>query len=371
MSGSENKKLVSKVDVDNITKQISYDFDIDFDGISTFEPLIKYEHGTEFNIGLIVGSSGGGKSTLLREYGTEIPYDWYNTKTIASNFSTYENAQSAFMGVGLNTVPVWLKPFNVLSNGERYRADMAIRIKDGAVFDEFTSIVDRPTAKSMSNALGKYIRKMDYKGIVLASPHKDIIEYLQPDWVYDVDTKEITLKDSLRKRPDIEIKFKRGEKHLWDLFSKHHYISSELNKASDVYTAYWEGVLVGFDSVLPMPSGTLKNAFREHRLVVFPEYQGFGFGKAITNAIGQYYKNEGKLFYSKTAHPKLGMYREKSPLWEGTSKNRVQRSESESRQKNFTDWKVITDKLAYSHKYIGDIKVTNIDTKIMEELDEW
>jgi len=366
-----NGKLVSKVDVDDITKQISHDFDIEFDGISTFEPLIKYEHKGDFNLGFIVGSSGGGKTTLLHEYGSEVPFDWDTSKTIASNFKDYETAKSAFMGVGLNTVPVWLKPFNVLSNGERYRADMAVRLKDGVVFDEFTSIVDRPTAKSMSHALGNFIRKMDYKGIVLASPHKDIIEYLQPDWVYDVDTREITYKDSLRKRPDIEIKFKQGEKHLWDLFSKHHYISSELNVASNVYTAYWDDVLVGLVAILPLPSGTLKNAFREHRVVVLPEYQGLGFGKSISNSIAQLYKDEGKLMYSKTAHPKLGIYRENSPLWVGTSKNLVKRGAKESANSNFSDWKVITDKLAYSHKYLGDININYIDNKTMEDLDEW
>ena len=366
-----NGKLVSEVDVDDITKQISYDFDIEFDGISSFEPLIKYEHKEDFNLGLIVGSSGGGKTTLLREYGLEERFAWNNNKTIASNFSDYETARSAFMGVGLNTVPVWLKPFNVLSNGERYRADMAMRIKDNAVFDEFTSIVDRPTAKSMSHALGNYVRQNDYKGVVLASPHKDIIEYLQPDWVYDVDTREITYKDSLRKRPDIEIKFKQGEKHLWDLFSKHHYISKDLNIAASFFTAYWNDILIGCSAVLPMPSGTLKNAFREHRLVVFPEFQGLGFGKAISNTIAQYYKENNKTLYSKTIHPKIGLYREASDLWVGTSKNLVKRGVTESAQGNFTKWNVITDKLAYSHKYLGDITITYIDDKVMEDLDEW
>lgn len=49
--------------------------------------------------------------------------------------------------VGLSSVPAWLKPHKVLSNGEAFRADVARLLAetppDGiAVVDEFTSVVD-------------------------------------------------------------------------------------------------------------------------------------------------------------------------------------------------------------------------------------
>jgi ABC-type ATPase with predicted acetyltransferase domain len=56
--------------------------------------------------------------------------------------------------------------------------------------DEFTSEVNRETAKSLCVCVSKYIRKKDIKNIVLASCHKDIIPWLQPDWVFDCDSGE-------------------------------------------------------------------------------------------------------------------------------------------------------------------------------------
>lgn len=359
----------STITEDEITTELCNHFSIDFNGTSEFEPLKKYVHEKPFNIGLIVGTSGGGKTTLLNEYNKEEKFEWDSSKSIASHFPNTDSAMKSFMGVGLNTVPTWLKPHHVLSNGEKYRADMAIKIKDGAVFDEFTSIVDRPTAKSMALGINKYIRKQGFKDVVFASPHKDIIEWLEPDWVYDVDLKTITLKDSLRQRDSITIKFRKNEKSLWGLFSKHHYIDVDMNKASDVYTAYWDDTLVGMSAVLPLPSGHIKTAFREHRLVVLPEYQGLGLGMRISNAIGQLYKDEGKLFYSKTAHPKVGEYREASALWKPSSKNKSVQKSTDSNSGKMKTWKIITDKLMYAHQYVGDCEIEYLNNEI--DLDEW
>ena len=51
--------------------------------------------------------------------------------------------------------------------------------------DEYTSVVNRDVAKSMSFALQRYIRKHNIK-VVIASCHYDIIEWLTPDWVYNL-----------------------------------------------------------------------------------------------------------------------------------------------------------------------------------------
>lgn len=93
--------------------------------------------------------------------------------------------------VGLNTVPSWSKPRKVLSNGEGYRADLARKIDSNIVIDEFTSVVNRETAKSCSMALSKYIKRNKLKNIVIATCHHDILDWLEPDWVYCTDTKEM------------------------------------------------------------------------------------------------------------------------------------------------------------------------------------
>ena len=99
--------------------------------------------------------------------------------------------------MGLGDVPAWLRPFKVLSNGEQFRAGLARLIceaPDKAIIDEFTSVVDRQIAKIGASAFAKAFRKNKGKQIILLSCHYDIIEWLQPDWVYDTRVSEVKKK---------------------------------------------------------------------------------------------------------------------------------------------------------------------------------
>lgn len=162
-------------------------FDCTFDGVSRFTPWEKPEIPTQFKIGVIVGSSGSGKSTLLKEFGNEEVPVWNPEKAVVSHFETPDEAINKLGAVGLNTVPSWYKPYHVLSNGEKFRADLARKIKDNAVIDEFTSVVDRNVAKAASTALSRYVKKNDIHNVVLSTCHHDIIDWLEPDWVIDTD----------------------------------------------------------------------------------------------------------------------------------------------------------------------------------------
>lgn len=77
-----------------------------------------------------------------------------------------------------------------MSNGQRFRANLARKLKDNAVIDEFTSVVNRECAISCSYSIQKYIRNKKLKNIVFASCHYDIIDWLKPDWIYNLDTKK-------------------------------------------------------------------------------------------------------------------------------------------------------------------------------------
>jgi ABC-type ATPase with predicted acetyltransferase domain len=115
---------------------------------------------------------------------------WQKNKAIVSHFDSPDEAIEKLHACGLASVPTLCKPYHVLSNGEKYRAKFARLLEDDLVMDEFTSEVNRETAKSLCVSASKYIRKKDIKNIVLASCHKDIIDWLQPDWVFDCDTGE-------------------------------------------------------------------------------------------------------------------------------------------------------------------------------------
>lgn len=146
-----------------------------------------------WNIGLIVGNSGSGKTSIARNvFGEFSKCDWSND-SIIENFSpkmSMSEITEILGGVGFNSVPYWLKNFNVLSNGEKSRVELARLISENqmVVYDEFTSLVDRDVAKSMSHSVQKLFRKYNKK-LVAVTCHKDISEWLLPDWIYDTDEK--------------------------------------------------------------------------------------------------------------------------------------------------------------------------------------
>jgi energy-coupling factor transporter ATP-binding protein EcfA2 len=349
------------VERDGITDEISRIFDYEFDGTSTFHPheINSIDRETtlkDFGIGLIVGPSGSGKTTLLKEFGEEKEPYWFDNKSIASHFDDIDDVQDRLGAVGFNSVPSWMRPYHVLSNGEQFRARLARQLDSNIVVDEFTSVIDRDVAKSCSNAVSRYVKRNNLKNIVFSSCHYDIIEWLQPDWVFDTQTGRLTTGRC--QRPEIVLEVLPCTTKAWTQFSDHHYLDGDIHKGSNCWVTIWNGRLVGFLSALSMPSGTLKNAWRGHRTVVLPEFQGLGIGARMTEALGEIHLAEGKRFYTKTAHPRLGCYRNKSAKWRSTSKNGISRPD-------YISDRVKTDKgqsfdtlrhahrVCYSHEYIG------------------
>ena len=157
-----------------------------------------------WKIGLIVGPSGSGKTSL----GSKIWQDsgivnlsegWNADLPLIDDIAPGKDMNmvtSALSAVGLGDVPAWLRPFKVLSNGEQFRAGLARLICDAPdkiVVDEFTSVVDRQIAKIGAAAFAKSWRKTGNQ-IVLLSCHYDVVEWLQPDWVYDTRVSEVKKK---------------------------------------------------------------------------------------------------------------------------------------------------------------------------------
>jgi ABC-type ATPase with predicted acetyltransferase domain len=98
--------------------------------------------------------------------------------------------------VGFASPPDWLKSYACLSQGEKMRVDIARALcldQPLVVFDEFTSVVDREIAKVSAFAISKAVRRSKKKFIAV-SCHQDIVDWLDPDWVFCTDTMEFSRK---------------------------------------------------------------------------------------------------------------------------------------------------------------------------------
>lgn len=161
----------------------------------------------EWKVGLIVGNSGTGKTTIAKELFPDsyITNFKYTHESILDDMPQNKNVQEiakALTSVGFSSPPSWLKPYQVLSNGEKMRCDLARAVLSDEklfVFDEFTSVVDRNVAKVGSFAMQKAIRKVADKQMIAVTCHFDVEDWLLPDWVFNTNDMTFRICDSKKK----------------------------------------------------------------------------------------------------------------------------------------------------------------------------
>jgi ABC-type ATPase with predicted acetyltransferase domain len=188
-------------------------FDLDIEKVKEhFAGSIDIE-GKDWNVGLIVGGSGTGKSTIANEVFENhfIEYDYKSNSVIDDmpKEKSVKEITKAFTSVGFASPPSWLKPYSVLSNGEKMRCDLAnciLQEKEIIIFDEFTSVVNREVAKTGSYAISKAVRKLNKKFIAVAC-HSDIIDWLEPDWIYNTDEQRFFFAQANTKDQKSNLKF--------------------------------------------------------------------------------------------------------------------------------------------------------------------
>jgi ABC-type lipoprotein export system ATPase subunit/predicted acetyltransferase len=362
-------KLRNKILNDKYTEYIFEAFDIQNKDETTVDINMNFGDCKNFdwNIGVIYGGSGTGKTTLLKQFGVLQAIEFDSEKALISNFDWLEpqEATSLLSSIGLSSVPTWLRPFHTLSNGEQYRAELAYKIgkaqeNEAVLIDEYTSVVDRDVAKSMSFALQKYIRRYNKK-IVLASCHFDIMEWLLPDWTYSPLKGRVERHECRRhSRPTINLSIFRCRYATWNIFKQHHYLSQELNAAAKCFSFTLNDKPLGFIAILPMPSGTVRDAFRISRFVILPDYQGLSLGIKLLNYFGAMYKSIGKVLYIKTSNPALfnGMINN-IHNWKLVMENNNIAQIKKTNEKLIADGKdnglkLRKESITKSYKYIGD-----------------
>ena len=118
--------------------------------------------------------------------------------------------------------------------------------------------------------------------------------------------------------------------------------------------------MVGFNGTLyfcgyfpPLFEGDKRPTYRASRTVILPDFQGLGLGVRFSDALGQLHLDRGFRYFSKTAHFRFGEYRQKSDWWRPTTTN-LKKISVDSKPRTLTgDWLPDSNRICYSHEYIG------------------
>jgi ABC-type Mn2+/Zn2+ transport system ATPase subunit/GNAT superfamily N-acetyltransferase len=286
---------------------------------------------SDWTIGAIVGPSGSGKSTIARQaFGQNgciksdalfDTYAWPHDKAVIDGFDenlSGKQVTAMLNSVGFSSPPAWIRPWHVLSNGEKFRCDLAyalLKNQPVVAFDEFTSVVDRQVARFGSAAVAKTLRaaRAQCKKFVAITCHYDILQWLEPDWYLDM--ADQTLHWGSVRRPTIELQVRSCKQNLWQLFKRHHYLSSNLNKAARCYVATWNEQPIAFCSTMHLYGQ--KDIRMIHRLVVLPDFQGLGVGTQLLDCIAKI-ESQNMRISIVTSHPALIRSLSKNEKWRCT-----------------------------------------------------
>lgn len=128
-------------------------------------------------------------------------------------------------------------------------------------------------------------------------------------------------------------------------------MSHSFNNASRTFICAVNGHLAGFCAVLPFPHPKVKDYWREHRSVIFPDYQGVGIGRNFTNFIAELFAKEGKIFVSTTSNPAMIMARKNDNKWITTHIGRKQPNKGVLKKSS-------NSRITVSFRYVGNKKDT-------------
>jgi len=334
-----------------------------------------------WDVGLIVGPSGSGKSTVASRFYGEKLYrgaEWPEDRAVIDCFGDLpvRHAVELFTAVGFSSPPAWVKPYRVLSCGERFRCDLARALGVGdattsaltsdvsrdpvgersagasrltVAFDEFTSVVDRNVARACSHAIAKGIRRGSIAcRFVAVTCHYDVAEWLEADWALDMATGH--LQRRRLRRPAIELEIHRCGVAPWRMFARHHYLSGALAPGARCYLATWEGEPVTFCATLPVIAK--RNHRRFTRIVTLPDYQGMGIGMRVVAAVASLHRAEGLRINVTSSHPALIRHCARSSDWRTVNVKKTGSSPSGS--KRFAKYRSSAGRAVVSFEYVGE-----------------
>ncbi|HKZ93138.1 MAG TPA: ATP-binding cassette domain-containing protein [Candidatus Bathyarchaeia archaeon] len=265
----------------------------------------------------ITGESGSGKSALLKTLENDIKNDMGTTAANINDIqpipdkpiietvgTTTEQALELLSRVGLNDAFLFLRTYQQLSDGQKYRYHTAKLIETGAQFwilDEFAATLDRDTAKITAYNIQKLARQHS-KAVIAATTHTDLHTDLQPSvHIHKRFGRELQINYYPNQPPQQctllnEIHIEPGTRQDYEALAEFHYRSHNLGAVRRIFRAMRKtelaGVIVytypaiattGRRLTLPhMPIRELNQKLSNiMRVVVHPKYRTIGLGQRL------------------------------------------------------------------------------------------
>jgi len=210
----------------------------------------------------ITGPSGSGKSALLKALERLLKPNTFNISYVTVDPKkplidtvgwTVEQGLELLSRVGLNDAFLFVRRYDQLSDGQKYRYRIAKLIdskKQYWVLDEFCATLDRDIAKVVAFNLQK-LAKQEGKAVFVATSHEDLLEDLQPSILVKKglgDRVEVVYRDhdanaqcSLVK----EMYVAEGTKRDYEELAPFHYRSSSLAATQKIFTLKRGSEVVG------------------------------------------------------------------------------------------------------------------------------
>lgn len=287
-------------------------------GLDQWEKFVIYDN-VELKIGpqditLLTGDSGSGKSVLLRALEKDIKRDMGLTTInivgiqpeqgkplIETIGESLQEGLELLSKVGLNDAFLFLRSYEQLSDGQKYRYKIPKMIESQAQFwimDEFAATLDRDTAKIVAYNLQKLARQQG-KAVLAATTHTDLFQDLHPSvHIHKRFGKEITVNYYPNERAKQcslvkEMKIVEGTTQDWRKLAGFHYRSHRIAAPRKIFClrrgdelcgviayCYPPPACFGRRKVLPKMSMKQLNENLSiiSRVVVHPKYRTIGLG---------------------------------------------------------------------------------------------
>jgi ABC-type transport system involved in cytochrome c biogenesis ATPase subunit len=310
---SFNIAYETKVKLTPRTRVVAEAFGLGIDETQKF-PILETELKIKpSDVVYITGDSGSGKSVLLRAIRADLGDEAIDLSEVATDpekpiietvGNTVEEGLELLSKVGLNDAFLFLRTYQQLSDGQKYRYRIAKLIeskKQWWLMDEFAACLDRDTAKIIAFNLQKIARQQQ-KSVIAATTHNDLQTDLNPDVLIvkrygreiEIQYKQcpIPAECSLIK----EMKIEQGTITDWKNLAQFHYRTHKVAAPRKIFRIMKEdelcGVIVyGYPPPIcqgrknMLPKMTMQELNQQlsiiSRVVVHPKYRSIGLGAKL------------------------------------------------------------------------------------------